>query len=190
MLDLFASESLDLADAGEIIVEQGIHPGSSFALEAIPASGCEGVDEGSGRKDWDWKQSETGQSRVVVGKHGGDDRDLQDSDNPLLDPIDQNPLYRTHILDDPRHQIACCPVVKPSEREMLQVRVEIAPKIKNNLLLKGVVKDDPYGIQKIMGKEGCCRGQDQWEKELGALAFDRLINGYLRDGVENDNKER
>ncbi len=53
VLVVLATEGLDLADALEVVHEEGVHGAGGFALAAVAAVGGEGVPEGADGKQRD-----------------------------------------------------------------------------------------------------------------------------------------
>ncbi len=71
----------------------------------------------------------------------------------MLDAVDEHPLDACHILHQTRHDVAGGAVVEPSERETLDVCVELAAKVKNDALLEVVVKNNPERVEAVLGEE-------------------------------------
>jgi hypothetical protein len=64
---------------------------------------------------------------------------LQHGNGSLLDAVNQDAFDRIHVLHNAGHEIACGAVIKPSERQLLDVRVKLAAQVEDDLLFKRVV---------------------------------------------------
>ena len=75
----------------------------------------------------------------------------------MLDPVDQHPLDRVYVLDHARHQIARGAIIKPAQRQQLNVRIQIAAQIEDDFLLERVVQNDSERIENVLNHKRGCR---------------------------------
>ncbi len=139
MLFPFADETFDLPNAGKVIVQERIHRRRSSSLQSVTAMRGERIPKRAASEKRHRRQTDQRQRRADIKHHPQHDHHLQQCDHPLLDPIDQHPLDRVHILQNARHQIARRAIIKPAQRQQLDMRIKIAPQIEDHLLLEGVV---------------------------------------------------
>ncbi len=98
----------------------------------------------------------------------------------MLDSVNQHALDRVHVFEDARHQIARRTIVKPAQRQQLDVRIKIAPQIENHFLLESVVQNDAQRIEAVLQKEGERRHQQQRRQSLRPVLRENLIDHELR----------
>ena len=111
-----AHETLDLANAGQVIVQQSIHGGCGAALQPIAAMRGQGVSQSACDQERKRCKGKQGELRVVIKHHRHNDEDLQDGDDTLLDPVDQNALDRVYVFDHAGHQVTRRAIVEPTQR--------------------------------------------------------------------------
>jgi hypothetical protein len=120
-------------------MQQCVHRGGRAPLQSItPMSGqcvpkrASGQERNRTKRD----QGEFETEKTHDRKH---DHYLKHSPDSLLDAVDQYALNRSHVFKQPGHEIAGRAIVEPFERQQLNVRIKIAPKIEDHPLLKSVV---------------------------------------------------
>ena len=150
MLLRFPHVGLDLTDSGQVVVEKRVHGGGGLALDPVAVVGGEGVGQGSRDEERDRRERKQGELRVVNKAHGGHQDHLEERHHPLFDAVDEHPLHRSHVFHEPRHHVARGAVVKPADRQPLDVAVEVAPQIEDHPLLKGVVEPDAHGVGEVL----------------------------------------
>jgi len=150
MLLALPDESLDLADAGEVVVQQGVHRRGGCALHPVALVRRERVSERARREQRQRGERQQREHRLDPHKHHSHDDDLEHRDDPLLEPVDQHPLDRRNILEHAGHQVAGGAIIKPAQRQLLDVGVEVASQIEDHLLLEGVVHDDAERVEEIL----------------------------------------
>ena len=150
---VLADVGLDLADAGQIVVEQRVHGGRGLALAAVAQLRSEGVGERAAGEERDGGQAPEGEGRVVGKEHRRDDDDLKDSDGALLDAVDEDALDGVDVLHDAGHDVAGGAVVKPAERQPLDVGVQVAAQVEDDFLLEAVVEQDADRVEQVAGNE-------------------------------------
>ena len=78
-------------------------------------------------------------------------------DHALFDSVDQHALYRIHVFNHARHQVARGAIVEPAQWEQLNVRIQIAAQIEDNFLLERVVQNDPERIENMLNQKSASR---------------------------------
>ena len=88
----FAHETFDLTNAGKVIVQQRVHGRSGAPLQSITSMRRESVGERAGDEERKRKERKQRELYVQIKHHRHHNHDLQNRDDTLLDPVDQNAL--------------------------------------------------------------------------------------------------
>ena len=190
VLTLLGRVGLDLPDAVEVVVEEGVERGGRPARCAVALPCGERVGERPGSQKGKGDQGRQRQFAAVVGHQGQDDPDLQDRDGSLLDPVDQHALHIGHVLHQPGHDVAGRPVVEPRQGELLDPRVEIAAEIEDHPLLEVVVEHDAQGVEQILCEEGGEPHEDQRHQLPGLVTSEDIIDHPLGHGRKDRHHQR
>ena len=110
----------------------------------------QGVSERTRDEQWKRRQRKQRERCIQIKHHGHYDHNLQQRDHALLDSVNQHALDRVHILNHPRHQIARGPIVEPTKRQQLNMRIQIAPQIEDYFLLERIVQHNPHRIESML----------------------------------------
>ena len=94
---------LDLADALEVIHQQGIHGAGGLALFAVATMGGKGVPERANGEQRNGRQGDGGKEGVSDEQDCSDAADGEDGDGTLLGTVNQHALDVIDILNDSRH---------------------------------------------------------------------------------------
>lgn len=183
---LLARITLDLTDAVEIVVQQGVESrrGTALCRVAFPGGGGENnCSNDQERHGGEGAQGEHGTPKKHEDRH---DTDLQNGHRTLLDAVNQHALHAGHILRYARHDVARGAVIEPGEREGLQSRVEIAAQVKENLLLKSVVEKNAQDIEAVLHEESECGQCDHRQQGLCFSTAQNIIHDALGDNGEDD----
>ena len=188
---VFADVGFDLANAREIIVEESVHRGGGFALESVAGGSGEGVEEGAGGEEGDGGEGEPSEVNIVRKEHGGDDDDLEEGDDPAFDAVDQNPFYGSDILEEAGHDIAGGAIIEPGEGELLDVGVEVATEVKNDLLFEGIIEDDAEAVEGIADEKRGGGDEDESGEAVAAAGADVVDDdlGDLREDHYHESGE-
>ena len=103
VLFALAHETLDLPDAGEVVVEERVHRRGGAALKPIPPMSRQRVPKRAAGQERHWRQSHERQRGADVKHHPENNHELKHSHDSLLDSIDQHALDGSHILEDACH---------------------------------------------------------------------------------------
>jgi len=82
-----------------------------------------------------------------------DPQHLQRRHQPLLDPVDEDTLHVSDVLDDPGHDVAGAAAVKPAQRQALDFGVKVGTDVEDDALLEAVVDEDAQHIQAVLGQK-------------------------------------
>jgi hypothetical protein len=73
--------------------------------------------------------------------------------------------------------------------QLLNVRVKLAAKIKDHVLLEVIVENNAQGIEKILGKKGRESDANKRQEQFWAIFSDHLIDDLLRHrGEDHDHQ--
>ena len=122
-------------------------------------------------------------------QHRDDHDDLEHGDDALFDAIDEDALDGVDILEDAGHEVARRAVVKPAQRETLDVGIKVAAQVENDALLEDVVDVDAQGVEQLLEKEDAEAPQGQGRDASGVTAVADLVDHPLRQPGENDDGE-
>jgi hypothetical protein len=187
VLFALADEGLDLADAGEVVVEKGVHRRGGGALEAVALVGGEGVGEGAGGEERDGGEGDEGEDEVEAKEDDCDDEDLKDGNDALLEAIDEHALDGGDVLQYAGHEIASGTIVKPAEGQLLDVGVEVAAEIEDDVLLEGVIEEKAEAVEEVLGDEAGKENPDVTPEELRVMCADDGIDDATGDPRKDDN---
>ena len=174
-------ERLDLADALQIVHEQGVHGAGGFALDAVAAMRGQRVPQRADGQDGKRNHGHGGQQRIRPKENGRHADDAQQGYGPLLHSVDQDALDGVHVLNHARHQIAGGALVEIVHRQPLQPRINVAPHVKNHLLLELVVDADAQAVEHVAQQKRAQQRQHHRREQVGALVADDVINNELRE---------
>ncbi len=174
----------------EVVEQQRVQSGGGPALgpKSLRRGQCE--SERTGDQERDRRERPPGKPRIQVKHSARHDRDLQDRDNSLFDAVDQDALDRVHILHHAGDEIARRTVIKPAQRQQLDVIKKIAPQIENHALFEAVVQQNAQTVQQVLQKECEERDQHSGQQKVGTLPRDHIVDNELRYSRENDDHER
>lgn len=150
-----------MPDAGDVIVEHGIHLTGGFSHDAIAFAGMARVEPGSKDQQGEWSQGTTCEDWRTGEKKDGHNNDLKQRDESLLNAINEHPFHLWNILGNPGHDIAGAALIKPAQTESLQLVVKRRPQIVDSLLLKGVIDENAQAIEEIAQKERADDNNDE-----------------------------
>ncbi len=81
-------------------------------------------------------------------------------------------------------------MIKPGERQPLNVIVKIASEIENYFLFERVVKNDPKSVRQVLHQECHNRAGGQRNNEFGTVAPNRIIDYALSYAGKDDHHQR
>ena len=139
----------DLADALQVIHQQGIQCRGSFPLDPVPGMGGDRVPECPGGQKGNRGEGPGGEVGIQPEQDDADTDQLDQGNQTLLNAVDQHPLHVHHVLADAGQQIAAGAVVVPGDRQTLKGGVKVAPQVEDDLLLKQIVQQDSQRIQAV-----------------------------------------
>ena len=151
---------LDLAHAGDVIVQQRVEIGGGVALVAVAVAALGRVDPRA--------KGEEGHRQRGPCRHGGieekqkhaDAQHLQRGDQALLDAVDEHALHVGDVLDDAGHDISGAAGVEPAQRQALDFRIEVRADVIDDFLLEDVVDVDAQRVEAVLGEEAEERDAD------------------------------
>ena len=185
MLLLFHAIGFDLANAGNVIVQERIHFTRGVADGLVASLGGQGVNEGTGGQQRNGDEGDERQLRADVKEVGSDREDLQHGDEALLHSIDQHPLHAGHVLGDGGHEVAGGLGIEPGQGKLLEAFVERTTDVADDALLQGVVQQNAQGIEQVPTEIRQQRESGHGEQGLGSgmsvHAIDDLLNGVGRN---------
>ncbi len=163
VLALLARVRLDLADAGDVVVHEGVQRGGGVPLLLVAAVGGERVGEGACGEEGNRRERGERERGALRKHHRHHDHDLQDRDDALLDAVDQHALDTRHVLDEARHDVARRPVVEPPQRQLLDMRIQVAAQIEDHMLLEVVIEKDTERIETLLCNKRRQTCRDEWQ---------------------------
>ena len=116
-----AYKTFDLANAGEIVVQERIHSRSGAAVQPVSPVRSKRIPKRATGEERHWREREQGQFCAEVKHSRYYHHDLQYRHRAFLDAVDQDTLDRAHVLQNPRHQIASGAIIEPAQRQSLNV---------------------------------------------------------------------
>ena len=171
-------------------MQQRIQRGSGAALRPIAARAGERVSKRAANQQRHRQEDEPGQLAVEIKERPDHDHNLQNRDHALLDAVDQHPLDRVHILDHARDEVAGRAIIKPAQRQPLDVPKEVAPQIEDHLLLEAVVEQNPQPVEHVLQEKREQRETDHREEQIRPMTRDHVVDEELRHRREDDDHER
>ena len=185
----FGGVGFDLADAGDVVVQQGIQRGGRVALSLVAVAGVLRVNPSADHEDRNGRvaQSATCQSREI--HHDADRDQLDERDETEFDAVDEHPLHGGDVFHDARHDVAGAAGIEPVEREALDLPVEVRADVEDDVLLEVVVHEDPGAIQAVLEQIAGEREQNP-HQELPVLLRigDDVIDHNLGDFREKNHR--
>ena len=176
---LFADEGFDLADALEIVHEQGVHGAGGAALGAVAAVGGEGVPEGAAGEEWERDQRDGGQGGLGGEEDGQHAEYTEDRDGALFGAIDEDAFDGVDVFDHPGHEIARGPGVEVTDRQPLEVGVDGAAEIEDDVLFEDVVDPDPEAGEQVAEQKGGQQGPNDGRQQFRLLQADDVVDDEL-----------
>ena len=184
-----AGVAFDLADAIEVVVQEGVEIGGGAALHSVALAGSEGVGEGAGDEERDGSKRAEGEGGTPPEHETEDDGDLQDGDRTLFDAVDEDTFDTADVFDHTGHDVAGGAVVEPGEGERLQPPVKIAAQIEEDFLFESVVEENTQGVESVLGEEAEGRERDHRPEGLGFSAAQHVVDDALSDHREDDDHD-
>lgn len=111
----FGGVGFDLADAGDVVVEEGVEVGGGFALVFVAIAAAGGVDPRADAEEGYGEGGPGGDFGVEVEEDDADAEDLECGDESLFDAVDEDALHVHDILDDAGHDVAGTAGIEPAE---------------------------------------------------------------------------
>lgn len=185
----FCRVGFDLADSGDVVVEEGVEGGGSLALTAVAFAGGEGVSERSDGEKREGEECHAQETDIIEGHEDDDDEDLQNGDGALLDTVNEDTLHGHDIFDQAGHYIAGGAEVEPAEGEILDMGVEVAANVEDDFLLEVVVEDDAEAVEQFLEEKRGESGEGEWGDDAGISPADAVVNNALGGGGEDDHHE-
>ena len=108
--------------------------------------------------------------------------------HPTFDSVNQNALDRIDVLQYPGHDVAGGAIIEPSQRKLLNVRVEVTAEIEDYLLLKRVVEDDAQPIEQVAKRIRSKGNQDQTPEPFATPAPDFVDENRRHLGENHDHR--
>ena len=161
MFFFLAHVGFDLANAREVVVQEGVHGRGGDPLLFVAGAGSERVQQRPRHEERHGREGDERDPRAEITQHHHDDGDLKHRDDALLDAVDQDALDSGDILQNPGHEVARGPVVEPAKREQLDVGVKVAAQIEDDVLLEHVVEHDSGGVEHLLEEKGTQSHQGQ-----------------------------
>ena len=186
-----AAEGFDLADALQVVHEQGVHGAGGFALQAIALVRRERVPERAAHQEGHGCQCHHRQEGIGKEHESQGSQDAQQRDRSLFDAVDQQPLDVVHVFDDPGHEVARGALVEPGYRQPLEAGVDIPAHVEHDVLFEPIVDADPEAVKKFAEQErGDQPGRREGELMRAPAADDVLDDDAGEIGVEKAERER
>jgi hypothetical protein len=153
VLVFFVTKGFDLADALEIVHEQGVHGAGGAALGAVTAMGGEVYQRAPPASKGIGHHGDRGESGLRGEQDGEDADDAEHGNGPLFGAVDEDAFDGVDVLDDARHEVARGALIEITDREPLEMGVDIAAEIEDDILLEDVVDADAEAGEEIAEKE-------------------------------------
>jgi hypothetical protein len=189
MLRLFAGEGLDLLDPVDVVVEERIHLARLGAERAVTLWRGLRVGQGPADEKGHRDHRDEGHFRIEIKKVTAHDEHLEEGDDPLLDPVDEDALHRGDVLGHACHDIAGAAIVEPPHREPLDLAIQIRADVKDHLLLECIVEDDAQRIEEIGGEKRPHREQGERDETVEIALGDHFAGDRLGHAGENDDEQ-
>ena len=185
----FGGEALDLADAGDVVVEEGIHVAGGLSLIPVAAPGMSRINPGAGGEEGDGEGGPEGDAGVIEVEGDSDDEDLEDGHEALFDAVDEDSLHGGDVLDDPGHDVSGAAAIEPAEGEALEFPVEIGAEVIDDFLLKNIIEHDSEAIEAVSEEKTGQSGPYEDQKEGSIAIWDDLIDDMAGNFWENNDSD-
>ncbi len=183
----FRGVAFDLADAGDVVVEEGVEVGGGFALVAVAVASFGGIDPCADGEEGDGEGGPAGDERVEEVEVDADAEDLEHGDDALFDAIDEDAFHIGDVFDNSGHDVAGAAGIEPVEWEELDFRVEVGADVEDDFLLEVVVYKDAGTVEGVADEEGEEGHDDPEEKFFMTCGVgEYFIDGIARDAGEDE----
>jgi len=171
-------------------MEQRVHGGRSRTLKAVALVRGQRVGQGARPEQRDGRERHEGEHCIQTEEHDADDDHLEHRDHPLLKSIDQHPLDGRHVLEHPRHKVPGRPIVKPSQRQLLHVRVKVAAEIEDDMLLEGIVQEQTQAVEHMLRHERSQEDANKVPEQLRMMRPHNIVDDVPGDPRKDDYHRR
>ena len=186
----FDCVGLDLADARNVVVEEGIESAAGFAgrLEAgfrlalVPAD----------RKGHERKRShrEKRQPDMLREQITENDCELQEAADALVESFDDDAFHGRHVAGHPGHDVARGLIVEPAHGKTLDLSVQFAPEVMHDGLLEMIVGNRAEREEKLAEGNGPHAEQGERHNAFGLAPGNHFIREFLGEGRQHHHQQR